>query len=108
VIVEFNPAELTLGDIEDLENYTGFTYDEILDLVPDSPNGKASKANGKAPKKAIPTKILVAIAWISQRKKNPNFTIEDARAITWVELGQSVPASAPNRATRRAKPKAKA
>lgn len=97
MIVEFDAGKLSLGDIEDLETYTGLTFEEIQNLIP-TQNGNAKAA------KAPPAKVTVAITWIVRRQSDPSFTVEQARNLTLEELVESVP----NRAARRAKPKPKA
>jgi len=59
---------LTLGDIEDIENYAGLAFSEIGEDKPGV------------------SKLRTALVWVLKRKENPNFTIEDARQLTPEEL----------------------
>jgi hypothetical protein len=59
---------LTLGDIEDIENYAGLSFSEIGEDKP-----------GVA-------KLRTALVWVLKRKENPTFTIDDARMLTPDEL----------------------
>ena len=93
MLVEFDPSKLTLGDIEDLEEYTGKTFEEIQDLIPTSKSKKSA---------SVPARVMVGLTWVIGRQKDPEFTVERARGLTLLELGDE---PAPNRAARRAKPK---
>lgn len=59
-------AKLTMGDIEDIEEYAGKPIGEIL----------ASDAIGNV---KVSGRSLTAIVWVLKRKENPAFTIDDAR-----------------------------
>jgi hypothetical protein len=61
---------ITLGDIEDVENYAGLPFGDIGENKP-----------GVA-------KLRTALVWVLKRKENPAFTIEDARALSPNELEQ--------------------
>lgn len=63
--MRFDPDDLSLGEMEDLEDVTGL---RILTIISDF-----EKANPNA-------KELTALAWIMTRRENPDFTLEDARA----------------------------
>jgi hypothetical protein len=59
---------LTLGDIEDIENYAGLSFSDIGEDKPGV------------------SKLRTALVWVLKRKSNPDFTIEDARNMTPDEL----------------------
>lgn len=59
--------DLTVGDIEDFEAACGI---DITTLGPGN----------------VPSKALAPLIWITQRRTNPAFTIEDARAVRISEL----------------------
>jgi hypothetical protein len=59
---------LTLGDIEDIENYAGLSFSEIGEDKPGV------------------SKLRTALVWVLKRKENPSFTIDDARQLTPDEL----------------------
>lgn len=67
--IDFN--ELTLGDIEDLEEKTGLNMRDLM--------GKSSKD--------LPTRALIALVWIAKRHTDPAFTYEDARNVQIGVLG---------------------
>ena len=55
-----NLNDLSIGEIVSIEELTGLPFDAMTD--PDKPKGK----------------LLQAIAYISKRRDNPEFTFEDA------------------------------
>jgi hypothetical protein len=59
---------LTLGDIEDIENYAGLSFSDIGEDKPGV------------------SKLRTALVWVLKRKSNPDFTIDDARNMTPDEL----------------------
>jgi hypothetical protein len=59
---------LTLGDIEDIENYAGLSFSDIGEDKPGV------------------SKLRTALVWVLKRKANPEFTIEEARNMTPDEL----------------------
>ena len=61
---------LTLGDIEDIENYAGLSFSDIGDDKPGV------------------SKLRTALVWVLKRKIDAAFTIEDARKITPDELSK--------------------
>ena len=61
--VNFNLNDLTIGEIVTIEELTGLPFDAMTD--PDKPKGK----------------LLQAIAYISRRRENPEFTWEEAGAL---------------------------
>jgi len=61
---------LTLGDIEDIENYAGLSFSDIGEDKPGV------------------SKLRTALVWVLKRKENPEFTIEEARKITPDELSK--------------------
>ena len=58
--INFNLNDLTIGEIVTIEELTGLPFDAMTD--PDKPKGK----------------LLQAIAYISKRRENPEFTFEMA------------------------------
>lgn len=56
-------GDLTLGDLEDFEDYTGMAASDMANM-----------------EGTPPTKVLTAMIWISMRTQDPTFTIEAARA----------------------------
>lgn len=62
--------ELTLGDLEDFETQSGVDFREAI-------KGGASN---------MPLKALTCLVWLSKRKQDPNYTLEDARSIKIAQL----------------------
>ena len=62
--------DITLGEIEDIEEYAGLPISSI-----------ASNEPGVI-------KLRVALAWILKRRIDPNFTIDDARKLSTKQLGE--------------------
>jgi hypothetical protein len=60
---------LTLGDIEDIENYAGLPVSFIADTT-----------------KPGAAKLRTALVWIVKRKADPTFTIDDARNLPSSEM----------------------
>ena len=58
--INFNLNDLTIGEIVSIEELSGLPFDAMTD--PDKPKGK----------------LLQAIAYISKRRDNPEFTFEMA------------------------------
>lgn len=63
--IVLDPDDLTLGEIEDIEEIAGVP---VATLFSDP--------------KALPAKALTAIVYVMKRRSDPEFTIERARATT--------------------------
>jgi hypothetical protein len=72
-----NVEDLTLGEVEEVENYAGLPL--------------ASLADDNAPK----GKLMVALAWIMKRKQEPSFTLHQAKQMTSKELNDLLGADDP-------------
>ena len=75
--LRFSVDEITVGDMEDLEDITGLPFGEVLDMLT-----KAEPAGTMS----IPIKVLKALVFIIYRQDNPEFTIADARKVKVTEL----------------------
>ena len=75
----FDPNSLTMGEVEQFEDYTGLPIDALQEYAPDPDNPDA-------PAKVPPAKMLTAFAWLIQRRTDPAFTFEQARGMTLAEL----------------------
>lgn len=75
-----NPDDLTLGEVDDLEGAAGASVAEIF-----GPAGMRAKH-------------LIAVVWVLGRRDNPEFSLDDARAVKVGELvvegGEADPTSA--------------
>lgn len=63
-----NVEDLTLGEVEEIENYAGLPLSSLADT--DKPSGA----------------LMVAIAWVAKRKEDPSFTLHQAKMLTSKEL----------------------
>lgn len=63
VNIDFDVNNLTLGEMEDFEEAVGASVFEVL-------------AQGK-----ITTKALIAFVWLTKRRDDENYTLEDARKV---------------------------
>ncbi len=68
VTLAINLDDLTLGDLADIEDACGVS---MLDL----------KGGAKVPARVIP-----ALVWIAERRNDPSFTYEQARAVKVTSL----------------------
>lgn len=57
----FDLDQVTVGDIVDIEEVCGVPWDDIVEM--DYP----------------PTKVILAMVWVSRRRDNPDYTLDDAR-----------------------------
>lgn len=62
-----DPNDMTLGDIEFFEDQSGLSFDDMM----------ASRMN---------TRAILALITLSERQKNPAFSMDDARKIKFVEV----------------------
>ena len=62
--------ELTLGEVEEVEAYSGLPLASMTDT--DKPK----------------TKLLIALAYVIKRKTDPKFTIEHAKRLTMTDLNE--------------------
>ena len=63
-----NVEDLTLGEVEEIENYAGLPLASLAD---------SDKHSGA---------LMVAIAWVAKRKEDPSFTLHQAKQLTSKEL----------------------
>jgi len=66
--------DLTIDDVVDLETAVGRPIQEILGQDSSAPQGVTLKA----------------LIWISQRKKDPSFTFDDAGQVSFTDLNAEV------------------
>ena len=71
LLVDVN--ELTLGEVEELEELTGMAIEDF------------------GPGMKFTAKIAVAFVYITQKRINPDYTIEDARKVKLAEVDVEVP-----------------
>lgn len=63
-----NITDLTLGEIEEVENYAGMPVSELAN--PETSN----------------TKLLIGMAFVANRRENPKYKLEDAKKLTMEEV----------------------
>lgn len=87
-VLTLNPDDLSLGDLEDFEEMTGTSIEDVVKPVPVMVDGKRVFDEKGRPEMTvkIPAKALVALVFLSQRAKDPSFTREDARRIKVSQL----------------------
>lgn len=78
--------ELTVGDIEDFE---AACQSDIFTMV---------KADGTLD---VPLRAIAPLIWITERQRNPDYTLEDARRVklSEIERGDPPAAAGPARST---------
>lgn len=87
--LNLNPEDLSLGDLEDFENITGKSLQDALAAKPVlDDNGKQVKdAKGRPLREAqLSITVIKALVYLTKRRENPAFTLEDARNVKVTEL----------------------
>lgn len=82
--LNFNPDDLTIGDLEDFEDITGQTFDEAFKSVPvKDDEGNIERDDKGRPVKAVKVtaKVIKALVYVIYRKDDPDFTLDDARNV---------------------------
>jgi hypothetical protein len=87
--LNLNPEDLSLGDLEDFENITGKSLQDALVAKPVlDENGKQVKdAKGRPLREAqLSITVIKALVYLTKRRDNPAFTLDDARNVKVTEL----------------------
>lgn len=88
--IRFNPDEMTLGDLETFEEIVGKPLDEAITerVVRDPETNKPLRDEKGKPKREARAgaKAIVAMVYLTKRRDNPDYTLEDARAVKVSEL----------------------
>lgn len=92
--LNLNIDDLTLGDLEDFEDFVGVPIDEVIKPVPvfDTNGDRVFDAKGRPESTMkVPTKAVICLVWLVKRKTSPDFTVADARnvRVTSLVLDQS-------------------
>ena len=82
--INIDMAKLTLGDMEDFESITGAPIQAM------SKYQTLNEETGEMESDGLPTKFLTALILIGQRKVDPKFDVEAARALPIQELDLSI------------------
>lgn len=67
-----NVDDLTLGEVDDFEEASGLSIVDVSKLL-----------KGKKP---LPAKALIALVWITKRRADESYTLEQARSVKVSEL----------------------
>lgn len=73
--ISLDPNDLTFGDMEDFEQFTGQGLMDTFAKV-----GESGDLNG------LSVKAVVGLLWICGRQGDPAFTVDDARKVKLTEL----------------------
>ncbi|WP_144121125.1 hypothetical protein [Catellatospora sichuanensis] len=92
--INLDPDDLTLGDLEDFEEFVGKPIDDVVRPVPvlDDEGNRVFDAKGRPEMTTkIPAKGIICLVWLVKRKSDPSFTLADARKVrvTALVLGKS-------------------
>jgi hypothetical protein len=68
--------DLTIGDLEDVEKATGMPFPDI------------AAALATADEAMPPIPIVKALIWVTRRKSEPGYTLDDTRDLKLSELGE--------------------
>jgi len=72
---------LEVGEVEDMAAYVGMGTGEFMKFMADLESLPAAERIY-----AMPKGMLTAMIWLSGRRQDPNFTIEDAKRVRVTEL----------------------
>lgn len=92
--LNLDPDSLTIGDLEDFEDFVGKPINEAIRQVPavDADGNKVFDERGRPEMTvSVSAKALKALIWIVQRKKTPGFSLEDARNVRVSSLALGAP-----------------
>lgn len=87
--LSLNPEDLSIGDLEDFEEITGMQLQKALEAKPvlDDEGNQVKDEKGRPLREAqLSTKVLKALVFLTKRREDPTFTIEDARNVKVTEL----------------------
>lgn len=88
--LHIDPDAMTIGDLEDFEAVTGKPFDKVLagTIARDEETGEVIKDEKGRPVREVSMRAvdLKALVYVTQRKVNPEFSLEDARNVRITEL----------------------
>lgn len=93
--LKIDENDLTLGDLEDFEDAVGVSLMDALKQTPikDPETGEVVRdEKGRAQMQVnVSAKALKGLVWITQRRENPEFSLEDARnvRVAAIELAEA-------------------
>jgi hypothetical protein len=94
-----DPDKMTLGDMEDFEDFVGKSLDEAVKETPVRDESGALVLDEKG-RPVLETKVTAktirCLVWIIRRKTDPEFTLEDARNVFVSQLEMVTPDATPD------------
>lgn len=86
--LNLDPESMDIGDLEDFEAITGQSLTAALKPKPVYENGELQKDEKGRPLKEmdLPVSVIKALVFLTKRKENPAFTLDDARSVKLSEL----------------------
>lgn len=87
--LRIDPDDLTIGDLEDFEDFIGTPFNEAFKPRPvvDENGERVFDAKGRPEMSVqVTAKVLRCLVWIVRRKVDPAFTLEDARNVRVSQL----------------------
>ena len=72
-VIEFNPDDLTLGEIEDIEEACGMPFQKLIKMFE---------------KEELSTIGMRAVMWVIIRRGEPDYTFENAKDLTIRDLDE--------------------
>lgn len=79
--MELNLDEMTIEDLEVLEEASGLTAAKMFERVPGDDGKPVFRIQ-----QSLTAKVLRAIVFISKRREDPNYTMEDAGQETFAAI----------------------
>lgn len=74
--LRFSINDITVGDMEDIEEITGEPFEDVIDKLTGGEEGKLR----------VPLKVIKAIVFVVKRQSDPDFTLDQARRVKFSEL----------------------
>lgn len=87
--IKIRADKLTLGDLDDFESVVGKSFSKAVRevAVVDDEGNVVRDPKGRPVKEVeMSAKAMVALVWLSQRKLDPTFTLDDARNISMDDI----------------------
>lgn len=85
--LRFSIDDITVGDMEDIEEISGEPFEEVLEKL---------ASGGSSGKRMVSLKVIKAIVFVVKRHEDPDFTVEQTRTVKFSELELALEGSAPN------------
>lgn len=88
-VLHLDPEDLSIGDLEDFEEITGQSLTEALKARPvlDAEGKRQFDEKGRPLSEThLTARVIKALVYVTKRRDNPAFTLEDARHVRLSEL----------------------